>query len=200
MRDPDLLPHSGVQDKYRDTRDVNHIKQRKTEALIHLQQIENLIKSKSPEFTPQSILEIGSGMGSVTAGLRTLFPKAQILASDIDRDPEIKQAAQANGATFDRNDIVTKSPQQFADILQKYTIDSIIAMRTSGKVARYLLKATQEANFDGLLTFSLITMSDRSSLPGISATVATLGGQSLDLHSDNPFTEETAFVINFSSK
>lgn len=126
--------------------------------------------------SPNVILEIGNGMGNVTAIYKDLFPESAIIAVDIDVRAAISAAML--GISFKQLDVLETSDE---DLLQLATkdlqrpFDHILALCTSGPIVIKLLRMFKNNELDGMSAlFSVIQESDHRYLKEINELLSKI--------------------------
>lgn len=139
---------------------------RKTTALDSLNRVYARLKEQGVEPPSGAILEIGSGIGGVTAALQQLFPGSSIVAMDMDTDLKVQEAAEKAGVEFIQQDASKLTDQQIEELIRSRNIAQIIGFRIPGDAAKRIVEASGNAGFNGLIVFSLIEHEEEKEIVG----------------------------------
>lgn len=149
---------------------------------------------------PKTILEVGSGIGGVTAAYRHVLPEVQIIS--IDRDERAAFAAEKNGVSmFMKGDITAASDEQLSQLLGRdfsEPVNHIVALKTSGEVALFLFDLWQKRSALATLFVSLIEETDTQFVRKMDSLFNAYSGENKTrffLHEGRDY-HEVAWVID----
>lgn len=149
--------------------------------------------------SPRSVLEIGSGMGAVTAAYRKLFLGIPIHAIDI--DSRAAENAKANEAHFVQSNVLKMTGHDVQNLATESGLppfDHLVALKTAAEVVKHIIELLKAGELGSVTSFlSLIEETDQKFLPEISRELAQLSDYDivkLYLHESRAY-HEVAWLI-----